>query len=98
MVSIRCTLYTTYLGGDYMFGSYAITGIPLLDAIFTLIIKCLAGYFIIIMITKCIENYRKGNMAQFFVNIVVGILLLVMIVGIDTVTGWVPQLKDNLPK
>ncbi|OAB28404.1 hypothetical protein [Paenibacillus macquariensis] len=81
-----------------MFGSYAITGIPLVDAIFTLIIKCMAAYFIIIMISKCIENYRKGNMAQFFVNVVVGILLLVMIVGIDTVAGWVPQLKNNLPK
>lgn len=81
-----------------MFSAYSITGIPLVDSIFTLVIKFLFIYFIIIMIGKLIDNYKKGNTAQFIVNFVVGILILIAIIGPDIIAGWANQLKTNLPK
>lgn len=81
-----------------MISGYNLFGIPLIDTLFTLVIKGLFVYFIIIMLYKLIENFRKGNMAQFVVNIVVGLLLLVLIIGPDVIAGWAGQLKTNLPK
>ncbi|RUT39497.1 hypothetical protein EJP82_26055 [Paenibacillus anaericanus] len=81
-----------------IFSEYAITGIPLLDSIFTLVIKLLFAYFLVIMLGKLIDNYKKGNTAQFFVNFIVGIALLLLIIGPDIIAGWAGQLKTNLPK
>jgi len=81
-----------------VFSNYAITGITLLDTIFTLVVKCLFIYFIVIMLGKLIENYKKGNTAQFIVNLLVGIVLLILIIGPDIIAGWASELKTNLPQ
>ncbi|MFD2328843.1 hypothetical protein ACFSR7_06225 [Cohnella sp. GCM10020058] len=66
---------------------YQITGIAVVDNIFTLLVKIICMVFLIIMAVRCIKNYNDGQTGQMIISGISGLLLLAMIIGFSNIAN-----------
>lgn len=65
--------------------TYNLTGITVLDGIFTLIIKGLLAWMLIIAVVKAVKLYGEGNYPQLVMSVGIGLVLIAFIIGINNV-------------
>ncbi|CAH8248467.1 hypothetical protein WJ0W_007135 [Paenibacillus melissococcoides] len=85
------------MNSELIAADYPITGIALVDAIFTLVVRGLLALFIIILIVKCVKLFGQGNYPQLFINLAIGLVLLALMLGPETLKNIGNEVLKILP-
>lgn len=65
--------------------TYNITGVEIIDNIFTIVVKCMLAYFLVVAIGRSIKLFRDGNYPQLFIAGFASLIILAFIIGINNV-------------
>ncbi|MFD0591069.1 hypothetical protein ACFQZE_24025 [Paenibacillus sp. GCM10027627] len=78
--------------------NYQLFGVPILDTIFTVLIKFAAAWLMILIVKNIIKYYQEGNYPQLAISAIVGALVLGVIIGLNNVYTWGQALMGMFTK
>lgn len=79
---------------DWSKMAYAITGIPVVDGVFTIVVKIMFMILLFMMLKRCIGHYSRGEEGKMFIAWGVGILLLAAVLGFENIANAAKSAAD----
>ncbi|MDQ6422656.1 hypothetical protein RB620_24795 [Paenibacillus sp. LHD-117] len=68
--------------------NYVMFGVPILDTIFTIVIKFAAAWLMILIVKNGITYYQRADYPQLVVSVLIGVIILGVIIGLNNVYTW----------
>lgn len=73
---------------------YTITGIPVIDNIFTIVIKIIFIVILIMVAMRCMKHYHEGQTGQMIIAGVTGVILMAAIIGFSNIADAANSLSN----